>query len=68
MGVRGQFCGRCLEIRYGEDCAEVQEYRTRLTELDLTDEILSGVDEPNMGVSTVQGFLQLLHMQVGSLP
>merc|ERR1712181_20302 len=21
-GVRGQFCGRCLEIRYGEDCAE----------------------------------------------
>merc|ERR1712088_173457 len=22
VGVRGQFCGRCLEIRYGEDCAE----------------------------------------------
>jgi len=20
--VRGQFCGRCLEIRYGEDCKE----------------------------------------------
>jgi len=22
VGVRGQFCGRCLEIRYGEDCKE----------------------------------------------
>merc|ERR1712107_39267 len=22
VGVRGQFCGRCLEIRYGEDCRE----------------------------------------------
>merc|ERR1719500_582789 len=21
-GVRGQFCGRCIEIRYGEDCKE----------------------------------------------
>ena len=25
VGVRGQFCGRCLEIRYGEDCAEVMQ-------------------------------------------
>merc|ERR1719222_68684 len=22
VGVRGQFCGRCIEIRYGEDCKE----------------------------------------------
>ena len=22
VGVRGQFCGRCLEIRYGEDARE----------------------------------------------
>merc|ERR1719187_1158095 len=22
VGVRGQFCGRCIQIRYGEDCKE----------------------------------------------
>ena len=60
MGVRGQFCGRCLEIRYGEDVREVDLNVCIKRGL----KIYSGVAEPNLGLSAMQELLQLLYLQV----
>ena len=60
VGVRGQFCGRCLEIRYGEDVREVDLNVCIVRGL----QIYSGVAEPYLGLSTMQELLQLFYMQV----
>ena len=60
VGVRGQFCGRCLEIRYGEDVREVVLNVCIVGGL----QILLGVAEPNLGLSAMQELLQLFYLQV----
>ena len=60
MGVRGQFCGRCLEIRYGEDVREVVLNVCIVRGL----QICLGVVESNLGLSAMQELLQLFYLQV----
>ena len=55
MGVRGQFCGRCLEIRYGEDCAEVMQSSisnvfSPAVHLQVLDEIQTCLNELNQAL------------------